>query len=162
VIIGHHLMSGADMTAEVAEKRITASGQWDKGGSPVKVGGRVQVVEGFRLPDDLSPAEYPHLSTNNFIFSVDALRREIPMERYVVEKKVDGRKAYQLETITCEASGVLDGEGSPLLSLNVLEVPRDDGAVGRFFPIKEPIDLDAGREVLAERLERGWSARDAD
>jgi UTP--glucose-1-phosphate uridylyltransferase len=160
VLIGHHIASKADMSAEVAEKRITASGKWDVGASPVKIDGRVQLVEGFRLPPDLSPEKFPNLSTNNFIFSVDALARDIPMARYVVEKKVDGKPALQLESITCEASGVLGRDGRPLFQLNVLQVPRDEGVHGRFFPIKEPVDLDANRQSLADRLSKGWAARD--
>jgi UTP--glucose-1-phosphate uridylyltransferase len=160
-LIGHHIAAGADMSAEVVEKRKTASGKWDVGASPVMVDGRVKLVEGFRLPADLSPHDYPDFSTNNFMFSVAGLDRDVPLERYVVEKKVDGRPVYQLESITCEASGASDANGGPLLKLNIMRTPRD-GVRGRFFPIKEPIDLEANREILAERLREGWRLRDAE
>jgi len=159
VVIGHHIASGADMTAELAEKRKTASGEWDKGASPVSIDGHLQLVEGFRLPSDLSPIDYPDLSTNNFLFSLDALKQDIPLERYAVKKKVKDQPVLQLESITCEASGVLGSDGKPLLDLNLIRVPRD-GVNGRFFPIKEPIDLETQASTLKERLHAGWRQRD--
>lgn len=159
VVIGHHLEARAEMTAELAPKAKTASGEWDKGASPVRFGDRVQLVEGFRLPADLSPVDYPDLSTNNFLFSLEALKQDIPLERYVVRKKVKNEPVLQLESITCEASGVLGEDGKPLLDLHLIRVPRS-GDTGRFFPIKEPDDLEANREELRARLEAGWRQRD--
>jgi UTP--glucose-1-phosphate uridylyltransferase len=142
-IIGHHLAAGAEMTAELVEKRRTASGKWDAGASPVLIGGRARIIEGFRLPPDLPVSEYPDFSTNNFLFSTAALNEPIELERFVVRKKVDDRPALQLESITCEASDAL--------KLHLLRVPRD-GEHGRFFPIKEPVDLEAMRPLLKTRL----------
>ena len=150
LVIGHHIASGRPMTAEVTQKRRTASGAWDKGGAPARVDGRLQIVEGFRFPPDFAQETLPDFSTNNMIFSVDALDREISLQRHVVTKKVDGRPAIQLESITCEASGVYVDD-QPVLPLHLLRVPRD-GPRGRFFPVKEPVDLDAMRPVLKARL----------
>lgn len=157
-IIGYHLLSNADMTAEVTEKRRTASGAWDKGGAPARVDGHLQLVEGFRFAPDFSQELLPDFSTNNMLFSAEGIDREIDLERYVVRKSVDGRPALQLESITCEASGLRTASGEPLLRLALLRVPRD-GPSGRFFPIKEPADLETSREVLRERLEQGWQRR---
>lgn len=150
LIIGHHLHLGRPMTAEVTEKRKNAAGVWDKGGAPARVDGRVQLVEGFRFPKDFPQERLPDFSTNNMIFSLAAIDRPIPLERHVVKKTVDGRPALQLESITCEASAVV-GEGAPLLPMTLLRVPRD-GAHGRFFPVKEPPDLEEMRPILRERL----------
>ena len=150
-VIGFHLLSGADMSAEVTAKRRTASGEWDKGGAPAIVGGKRQLVEGFRLPTDLAPDYLPDFSTNNFLFKASALEREVQLALHLVKKKVDDRPAIQLESIACEASAADDAQGQPVFSLGLLRVPRD-GKMGRFFPIKERVDLDASREILRARL----------
>lgn len=151
IMIGQHLALGAELSAEVTAKRRTASGDWDKGGSPAKVAGRTQIVEGFRLPGDLPPTFLPDFSTNNFLFDVAAIDRDITLPWHVVRKKVDDRPALQLESIACEASAVDDASGKPVLKLGLLRVPRDD-AHGRFFPVKERVDLDAMRDALRARL----------
>src|SRR5207247_1139881 len=158
--IGHHLESGADMTAEVTEKRRTASGQWDKGGAPCLVDGKLQLVEGFRFPKDFQQELLPDFSTNNMLFSADGIDKEIHLEPHVVRKTVDDKPALQLESITCEASGLRDAQDRPLLGLSLLRVPRE-GPTGRFFPVKEPIDLETLRPVLKQRLEEGWKLRDS-
>jgi len=155
VIIGHHLLAPGKMSAEVTAKRRTASGQWDKGGAPAVVDGQLQLVEGFRLPPDLPPTFLPDFSTNNFLFDLGALDDDIELARHVVEKKVDGRPALQLESIACEASAIYD-DGTAKLPLTLLRVPRE-GPHGRFFPVKERVDLDALRDVIADRLETGWA-----
>ncbi|MCC7381680.1 MAG: UTP--glucose-1-phosphate uridylyltransferase [Deltaproteobacteria bacterium] len=155
VIIGYHLLARAEMTAEVTAKRRTATGEWDKGGAPAQVAGRVQLVEGFRLPPELPPTFLPDFSTNNFLFDARAIDRDIPLEWHVVKKKVDDRPALQLESISCEASAALDERGQPLLRLGLLRVPRE-GERGRFFPIKEREDLDALRGAIIARLEASW------
>jgi UTP--glucose-1-phosphate uridylyltransferase len=158
-IIGLHLELGADMTAEVTEKRRTASGAWDKGGAPCLVDGKLQVLEGFRFPKDFQQEQLPDFSTNNMLFSADGIDQELHLERHVVRKTVDDHPALQLESITCEASGLADPEGHPRLRLGLARVPRE-GATGRFFPVKEPIDLETLRPVLKDRLEQGWKLRD--
>lgn len=161
LVIGHHILSEKTMSAEVTEKQRTASGEWDKGGAPALIEGeRVQVVEGFRFPPDFAQETLPDFSTNNMIFNAAAIDKEIPLDRYVVKKTVDGRPALQLEAITCEASGSLDENGQPLFELGLLRVPRE-GPRGRFYPVKEPVDLEASREKLRERLLSGWGERDA-
>jgi UTP--glucose-1-phosphate uridylyltransferase len=159
-ILGAHLAHGADISVEVTAKRRGPNGAWDKGGAPARVGGVPQIVEGFRLPPDLPPDYLPDFSTNTFLFSLEALDQELALPRHVVEKEVNGQTVLQLESIACEVSAIRGPTGAPLLSLGVLRVPRD-GPRGRFFPVKEKADLEAMREVLRERLEQGWKARDA-
>lgn len=161
VLIGYHLASGRDMSAELTQKQRTASGEWDKGGAAAKVDGAVQLVEGFRFPADFQQEQLPDFSTNNFMFKVEGIDRNIPLEAHVVKKKVDGKPALQLETITCEGSGSRDpATGHAYLSLALFRVPRE-GPTGRFFPVKEPPDLEAMREKVKARLFEGWKLRDA-
>lgn len=158
-LIGHHILSGKAMNAEVTEKQRTASGAWDKGGAPCRVDGMSQLVEGFRFPSDFQQEQLPDFSTNNFMFDLEAIDRELELERHGVRKTVDGEPALQLESITCEASGIVGSNGEPLLSVGFFRVPRE-GATGRFFPVKEPQDLEALRSTIARRLEDGWKRRD--
>lgn len=153
VIIGHHLHLGRPMTAEVTEKRKNSAGVWDKGGAPARVDGRTQLVEGFRFPKDFPQERLPDFSTNNMLFSLAAIDRPLTLERHVVKKTVDGRPALQLESITCEASALWGPDG-PVLPLSLLRVPRE-GPHGRFFPVKEPPDLEEMRPILRERLGAG-------
>ncbi|MGF1510950.1 MAG: UTP--glucose-1-phosphate uridylyltransferase [Myxococcota bacterium] len=156
VPIGHHVLSGASMTVEVTEKRKNASGKWDKGGAPAKVAGFTQIIEGFRFPPDFAQESLPDFSTNTFHFRLEALSQKVELPRHVVEKTVDGRPALQLESIACEASGLKDASGAHSFPLHLLRVSRDD-AHGRFFPVKEPKDLEDARLTLKTRLEDEWS-----
>ena len=159
VVIGHHIRSGKAMSAEVTQKQRTASGAWDKGGAPALVDGRLMLVEGFRFPADFPQERLPDFSTNNMLFTAAALDREVRLERHLVKKTVEGRAAYQLESIACEASALRDAADQPLFSLGLLRVPRE-GPFGRFFPVKEPPDLEALRGAIRDRLEQGWKRRD--
>lgn len=146
-IIGCHVRHGRDMTAEVTPN----IGQ-DKAGCAVVADGRLRLMEGFRLPEDAPP--FPDLSINSFVFSIDALAREIPLVSHLVRKEVEGRPALQAERVTCEATEALDAAGNPLLSLACIRVPRSGGPGsffdGRFYPVKEPADLERVRERLLE------------
>jgi hypothetical protein len=62
-----------------------------------------------------------------------------------VRKQVDGRDAVQLERLYHQISWQLD--------TTFLEVPRS-GPFGRFFPIKEPEDLERSQPGLRELLGR--------
>jgi hypothetical protein len=152
------VLDGAEMTVEVTERRQRPSGQWDAGGAPVLLDGRLCVIEGLRFPAGLQD-RLPDFQTNSMIFCTRALDQEIPMQYYAVTKQVAGRPALQFEAITCEASSALRPDGSPLLRLGLLRVPRD-GPRGRFFPIKNPVDLERTRDLLRSRLQTGWALRD--
>jgi hypothetical protein len=100
------------------------------------VDGRLQIVEGFRFPEGFDFARLHYLATNTFVFSLEALRSELPQQWYYVEKEVDGRRAIQVEALVNELT--------QQLPTNYLEVPRS-GSGGRFFPVKTPEDLEAIR-----------------
>jgi UTP--glucose-1-phosphate uridylyltransferase len=159
VVLGQHLSSGMELTVEVTEKRRDPAGRWDVGGSPARVNEVVQVVEGFRLPPEFPQETLPDFQTNNMVFSLEALAEPILMQRYLVEKTIDGRLGYAFEAVTCECSGVRQKDGTPRLSLGLLRVPRD-GERGRFFPVKSREDLERLRPILLERLKLGWAHRE--
>jgi UTP--glucose-1-phosphate uridylyltransferase len=157
-IIGQHIHSKASMTAELTQRRQNAKGVWDKGGAPAIIDGKPQLLEGFRFPKEFDQSLLPDFSTNNFIFSLEDIDRELVLPRHVVEKKVEDKTVLQLESITCEASGLYDASGDPLLKVNYLRVPRD-GLRGRFFPVKSRSDLEELRPVLKQRLDAGRRSR---
>jgi UTP--glucose-1-phosphate uridylyltransferase len=158
LLIGCHVRSGRDMTVEVIRKTRNVLGEWDVGGSPVAVGNRVQIVEGFRLPQALPPGALPDFQTNNMYFSLSALAEPPTVPRYLVTKEIEGRPSFGFEAVTCEATGVLRPDGEPWLSLNIVRVPRR-GPRGRFFPVKSREDLTAVRDEIRARVHEGWTLR---
>lgn len=159
LLLGTHIVSNRDMTVEVIRKTRNASGAWDVGGAPVRVGRHVQVVEGFRFPASMPPEVLPDFQTNNMYFSLQALREPPNLPRYKVTKQVEGRASIGFEAVTCEASGVLRPNGEPWLSLNLVRVPRE-GHRGRFYPVKSREDLETMQARIKERLYSGWALRE--
>ncbi len=159
LLLGMHIASNCDMTVEVIRKTRNASGAWDVGGAPINVGGRLQIVEGFRFPASAPHEKLLDFQTNNMYFSLAALGDPPVLPRYLVRKQVEGRGSIGFEAITCEASGVLRNNGEAWLSLNLLRVPRD-GQRGRFYPIKSREDLELIRPQIKERLSSGWAIRE--
>ncbi|HSH82694.1 MAG TPA: UTP--glucose-1-phosphate uridylyltransferase [Herpetosiphonaceae bacterium] len=136
-IIGRHIESGCDMTIEVATK---APG--DKGGAPARVGGRVQLVEGFAFPEDFDHDAIPVFNTASYVFTAEALTRQHDLPWYVVEKKVDGATVIQFEHLA--------GDLSRTLSVALLAVDRDE----RFIPVKSQSDVPAAQDLIRQKLER--------
>jgi UTP--glucose-1-phosphate uridylyltransferase len=137
VVVGAHLLSGRPMTTEVARK------EGDMGGAPARVDGRIGLLEGPEFPADFDQDRIPVFNTNTALFELDALDRAFDLRWLVVRKSVDGREAVQLEHLYHHASWELE--------TTFLEVTRS-GPRGRFFPIKEPVDLERSREGLREML----------
>ncbi|MBM4356651.1 MAG: UTP--glucose-1-phosphate uridylyltransferase [Deltaproteobacteria bacterium] len=137
-ILGHHLASGAALTAEVVEKRAG-----DAGGGPVLHDGRVIIAENFRLPPSFDPSTVPVFNTNTFLVEAEALLRlAMPWTYLEVKKQVAGREAVQFERLLGELTMALD--------THLLEVPRD-GLASRFLPVKSHDDLAALASLLRER-----------
>jgi UTP--glucose-1-phosphate uridylyltransferase len=132
-VIGAHLRAGNPLTCEVARK------EGDLGGAPVRVEGRLQLVEGPRFPADFDQDLTPVFNTNTAHFDIDALDHDYDLTWLYVRKSVDGRDAVQLERVYHEVSA--------LVPTTYLAVPRR-GARGRFSPIKTPADLERAREDL--------------
>jgi UTP--glucose-1-phosphate uridylyltransferase len=137
VVVGMHLLAGRPLTCEVARK------EGDMGGAPVRVDGRLRIVEGLCFPPEFDHDLVPVFNTNTALFDVAALDREYDLTWLYVEKEVEGRVAVQLERLYHEVSA--------WLPTTYLEVPRR-GPRGRFLPIKTPDDLERARDDLRELL----------
>jgi UTP--glucose-1-phosphate uridylyltransferase len=135
VVVGAHLLSGRRLTCEVARK------EGDMGGAPVRVDGRLQMVEGPRFPPDFDQDLAPVFNTNTALFHLDTLDAQYDLSWLYVLKDVDGRPAVQLERLYHEVSAFVDAQ--------YLEVPRR-GPRGRFLPIKTPADLERAEDDLRE------------
>lgn len=137
IVIGMHLLAGRPLTCEVAIK------EGDLGGAPVRVDGRLQLVEGPRFPASFDQESVPVFNTNTAVVDVDALDADYDLTWLYVEKSVGDRTAVQLERLYNELSA--------FVPTTYLEVPRR-GPRGRFLPIKTPEDLEAAQDDLRELL----------
>lgn len=136
VVVGMHLREGRPYTAEVALK------DGDSGGAPARVAGRLRLVEGPCFPRDFDQDQLPVFNTNTGLIAIEAIEQLVELSWLVAVKRVDGRPAVQLERLYHELSA--------FLPTTFLQVPRN-GPTGRFFPVKEPADLDRVRQDLADR-----------
>jgi UTP--glucose-1-phosphate uridylyltransferase len=134
-VVGAHLEAGRPLTCEVARK------EGDLGGAPVRVDGKLQLVEGPRFPPSFDQRLVPVFNTNTALFDLDALDVDYDLTWLYVLKDVDGRQAVQLERLYHEVSA--------LVPTQYLEVPRR-GPRGRFLPIKTPDDLVRAQDDLRE------------
>ena len=137
VVVGAHLRAGRPLTAEVAVK------EGDMGGAPARVDGRLGLLEGMQFPRDFDHERIAVFNTNTATVALDALDRPFDLRWLHVAKSVDGRTAVQLERLYHHISWELD--------TTFLAVPRS-GPRGRFFPIKEPEDLERSVPALGEML----------
>ena len=139
VVIGHHLQGGAAMTIEVGRRT-----PGEAGGLPLRVNGKLQIVEDFRLPEGFSVDQVPYFNTNTLTFDARALDRDFDLQWFLVRKKVEGREAIQFERLV--------GQISAFVPCICLEVPRN-GEYGRFQPAKDPAELEKRRPDI-ERILR--------
>jgi UTP--glucose-1-phosphate uridylyltransferase len=137
-VIGAHLESGKQITAEVVRKE-----RGDKGGAPARVDGVPQIVEAFRFPDGFDQDTIPVFNTNTFVLDAHAIDRDHALTWFVVRKKVEGREAVQFERLV--------GELTAHLPTSFLEVERG-GPDGRFQPVKDPEELEHRRADIEALL----------
>jgi UTP--glucose-1-phosphate uridylyltransferase len=137
-VIGAHLESGKQVTAEVVSKD-----PGDAGGAPARVDGVLQIVESFRFPRDFDEARIPVFNVNSFVLDARAIDRDYPLSWFVVRKKVDGQEAIQFEHLVGEITAF-----SPTLCLHV----DREGIDGRFQPVKDPEELVRRAPVIESML----------
>ena len=135
VVVGAHLLGGTPLTCEVARK------EGDMGGAPVRVNGKLQLVEGPRFPESFDQELAPVFNTNTAVVDIDALDVDYDLTWLYVRKTVEERDAVQLERLYHEISAFVPTQ--------YLEVPRR-GPRGRFSPIKTPADLERAQDDLRE------------
>ena len=97
-VVGSHLLAGRPVTCEVARK------ERDMGGAPVRVNGKLQLLEGPRFPASFDQELAPVFNTNTALVDIDALDRDYDLTWLYVRKEVDGREAVQLERLYHEIS----------------------------------------------------------
>ena len=97
------------------------------GGAPVRVNGKVRMVEGPCFPESFDQTLAPVFNTNTALLDIDAL-------------DVD----YDLSWLYAQKTEV-----SAFVPAQYLEVPRR-GPRGRFSPIKTPADLERAQDDLRE------------
>jgi UTP--glucose-1-phosphate uridylyltransferase len=142
-ILGWHLKHGRQVTCEVVSKVGS-----DRGGIPVRVDGRLVVLEEFRLPENFDAASVRVFNTNTFQFDARALL-ELDMDwtYFIVQKKVGQTPVIQFERLVNEVTSHLDAR--------FILVPRS-GSESRFLPVKDNEELEARRtEIRAVAEGRG-------
>lgn len=137
LVIGAHLLAARPLTVEVAAK------EGDLGGAPARVDGRLGLLEGPQFPPDFDHDTIRVFNTNTATVSLDGLDGEYDLQWLYVRKMVDDRAAIQLERLYHQIAWELE--------TTFLEVQRS-GPRGRFFPIKEPEDLEDVRPAVREML----------
>ncbi len=137
-VIGAHLSAGRPVTVEVAERE-----RGDQGGAPMLVGGRLEILEGFRFPAGYDMDTVPVFNTNTLLLDATAVRADYPLTWFRADKTVDGRPVVQFERLMGEVTAFVDA--------TFLVVPRR-GPAARFMPVKTPADLERLRPQIASRL----------
>ena len=137
-VLGVHHELGQSVTVEVANRD-----GGDTGGAPVRRGGKLEVVEGFRFPANFPTDSLPVFNTNTFVMSVKAIRNDYPLTWFRADKKVGNSPVVQFERLM--------GEVTAFAPSAYLEVPRQ-GAEGRFMPVKTPEDIVNVRPLVRARF----------
>ena len=146
-VIGYHASHRAEMTLEFTERKAP-DGTLDEGGAPVRLHG--QLV----LKEKVKSADHALLSTNNFTFELrPLLDKSIDLPWRVIRRKVLSQDVLQFETVSGEATALLDEQGRPVLKTEFVRVPREDPADSRFEPIKLPEHLVRAVQRMRQRLE---------
>ncbi len=146
VLTGFHLEHGKPITSEVVDKLDD-----DRGGIPVRVDGKLRILEEFRVPPSFDPSTVRVFNTNTFHVNAPALLNlDMNWRFFAVNKQVGGKPVVQFERIVNEITSEL-----PTV---YLRLPRH-GATARFLPVKDPAELERRRpEIEAVARSRGFIA----
>jgi UTP--glucose-1-phosphate uridylyltransferase len=134
-VIGFHLAHGLPVTSEAVDKIAD-----DRGGIPVRVEGKLRVLEEFRIPAGFDPASVRVFNTN--VFHVNARELfdlKMDWRFFTVKKKVEGVEVVQFERIVNEITDTL--------GTRYLHSPRT-GAESRFLPVKDIPELERRRPEI--------------
>jgi UTP--glucose-1-phosphate uridylyltransferase len=139
-ILGFHLEHGGPLTSEVVPRFDS-----DRGGLPVRISGKLCVLEELRLPLGFDATRVPAFNINSFWFDAERLLALEPEWTYfAVEKRLEQQTVVQFERLLNQVV--------EWLPTRFLRVPRT-GAAARFLPVK---DLD---ELARRRAEIELAAR---
>jgi UTP--glucose-1-phosphate uridylyltransferase len=131
-IIGFHLAHRRPVTSEVVDKLAD-----DRGGIPVRVDGKLRVLEEFRIPPSFDPKTVRVFNTNVFHVGARALLDlDMKWSFYTVRKRVGDAEVIQFERILNEITDELETV--------YLHLPRS-GEEARFLPVKDPEELERRR-----------------
>ncbi|HEV8246432.1 MAG TPA: UTP--glucose-1-phosphate uridylyltransferase [Polyangiaceae bacterium] len=134
-ILGFHLQHGKPLTSEAVDKLEN-----DRGGIPVRVDGKLRVLEEFRIPPTFDPRSVRVFNTNVFHVDARALRDlDMDWRYYTVKKKVGSKEVVQFERILNEISSEL--------ATQYLHMPRV-GPHARFLPVKDAPELEQRRPEI--------------
>ena len=136
-VVGFHIRHGQALSCEVVDKLSS-----DRGGIPVRRGGRAEVLEEFRLPEGFDANSVPVFNTNTFLVNATALQDlNVSWSFFQVTKTVDDRSAVQFERLVGELTSFLD--------TRFLLVPRT-GKRSRFLPVKSFEELQSTRHHILD------------
>jgi UTP--glucose-1-phosphate uridylyltransferase len=143
IVLGAHLdavVRGAAVSVEVVRRT-----RGDAGGCVAELpDGRAAIIEGFRLPEGVDLADFPHFNTNTLWLALDAMDRTFDLSWFAVRKTIawpgeaSPRDVVQFEQLI--------GQVTELVPTAFLDVERDE----RFLPIKTREDLAAAAPALVE------------
>ncbi|KIG13621.1 UTP--glucose-1-phosphate uridylyltransferase [Enhygromyxa salina] len=131
ILLGGHIQAvdaGAHMSVEVVRR------DGDKGGCVAVLGGRPVIIEGFRMPEDISLDAYPQFNTNTLWFWLSAIDRDFDLDWFPIERVVAGPQGKAMPVVQFEQ---LIGQVTEHLEAHYFEVDRER----RFLPIKTRDDL---------------------
>jgi UTP--glucose-1-phosphate uridylyltransferase len=143
VVLGAHLEAvdgGAAVSVEVVRREAG-----DAGGCIAELShGRAAIIEGFRLPESVDLADFPHFNTNTLWLALDAMDRSFDLTWFAVRKTIawpgqsEPRPVVQFEQLI--------GQVTELVPTAFLDVERSE----RFLPIKTREDLAVAAPALVE------------
>ena len=129
-IVGHHILSGKDVTCEVVQRCET-----DSGGCLAWSGGKLQILENFRISQHFQNEALFH-NTNTMIISTSVFYRPIEWKWHRIRKHIENKIVIQHERLLQQYTSDFDSQ--------YVLVDRNK----RYFPVKTNDDLIAAGKML--------------